>query len=240
MSTLPTRNVDQPSHLASGTRDGRIVLWDITDQASPPQAQTIGGHEHGENGHTDTVRALVWAKNADGDTLLVSGSFDQHIIVWKLSASTGLLQFDKRLSDTSCADCAKAGTAHKAAVSTLQFIGSSGPMIASGSADGALKLWDLSTGAVLTTVAQFSSGVCSLAWLSKPARSVDGPTSWLAAGCGDHTIAICDPALGTQVATLRGHTGPVHALLWLEAQGWLVSGSADGTVRTWRVRADTA
>ena len=35
---------------------------------------------------------------------------------------------------------------------------------------------------------------------------------------------------------MHGHSGAVHALLWLEAKGWLVSGSADATIRTWRVR----
>ena len=35
---------------------------------------------------------------------------------------------------------------------------------------------------------------------------------------------------------MHGHSGPVHALLWLEARGWLVSGSSDATIRTWRVR----
>jgi WD40 repeat protein len=35
---------------------------------------------------------------------------------------------------------------------------------------------------------------------------------------------------------MHGHSGAVHALLWLEAKGWLVSGSSDATIRTWRVR----
>merc|ERR1712086_725744 len=35
---------------------------------------------------------------------------------------------------------------------------------------------------------------------------------------------------------LRGHEGAVHGLSWLPCQGWLLSGSKDGTVRTWRLR----
>lgn len=41
---------------------------------------------------------------------------------------------------------------------------------------------------------------------------------------------------GVGQVSLRGHTAAVHALLWLPDRGWLVSGSADSTIRTWRMR----
>ena len=68
----------------------------------------------------------------------------------------------------------------------------------------------------------------------------DDAMAWIACGLGDNQIVVCDAETGNTVATMRGHSGGVHALLWLEAKGWLVSGSADATVRVWRVRADTA
>ena len=57
---------------------------------------------------------------------------------------------------------------------------------------------------------------------------------------GDNSIVVHDLEAAKAVATIRGHAGAVHALLWLEAKGWLLSGSSDATIRVWRVRTDTA
>jgi WD40 repeat protein len=65
----------------------------------------------------------------------------------------------------------------------------------------------------------------------------------LATGSGDSTIKIISmTGLGSEAASfeelaeLRGHDGPIHALAWLPTQGWLLSGSSDRSVRTWRLR----
>ena len=60
---------------------------------------------------------------------------------------------------------------------------------------------------------------------------------WLACGMGDNTIILCDPETGKEITVMHGHSGAVHALLWLDEKGWLVSGSSDAAVRTWRVRS---
>ena len=66
------------------------------------------------------------------------------------------------------------------------------------------------------------------------------PSTWVACGLGDGTIAVTDTADGHRhVATMTGHAAGVHALLWLEDKGWLVSGAGDASVRVWRVRSDT-
>ena len=92
----------------------------------------------------------------------------------------------------------------------------------------------------------WAGGVCSLAWLTNPfnqttqAEIADGVGAWLACGVGDNTIVLVDPKTGEVIATVRGHDGPVHALMWLEANGLLVSCSSDATVRTWRVRSESS
>ena len=65
----------------------------------------------------------------------------------------------------------------------------------------------------------------------------------LATGSGDSTIKIIsmtglgsEAAAFEELAELRGHDGPIHALAWLPTQGWLLSGSSDRSVRTWRLR----
>ena len=56
----------------------------------------------------------------------------------------------------------------------------------------------------------------------------------MATGLGDNTIQLVDVKDGSTQATLRGHSNGVHSLVWLEAKGWLASGSGDATIRIWR------
>jgi WD40 repeat protein len=40
------------------------------------------------------------------------------------------------------------------------------------------------------------------------------------------------------LVTMRGHTGAVHALASLDANGWIASGSADNSLRIWRMEEE--
>ena len=229
----PIPSADSTVWLASGSMEGAVSLWELGD--TNRQVQSVGGrseaghgHGHGDGGHSATVRALVWTK-LNGDDVLVSGSFDRTIIVWRLT-SNGWLE---RINNLGSED-----GAHEGAVTALVCIDAgSASCIASAGEDGVIKLWDLRAPAQATqTIELHGKGVCSLAWLSNPSTAT-GEHGWLACGMGDNTIILCDPGTGREVTTMYGHRGPVHALLWLEAKGWLVSGSSDATVRTWRVRS---
>ena len=91
-----------------------------------------------------------------------------------------------------------------------------------------------------------AAGGCSLAWISNP-RGTPG-AGWLASGNGDNSIVIFDledqisagddTVDAIPVCTITTHTGPVHALLYVAEQGWLVSGSTDNTIRIWRIRTE--
>ena len=211
--------------LAVGTRDGRIMLWSISPGTEAKLVQTVGGNGaqpgHGSAGHSDCVRALLWVKKVGGDGQnLVSGSFDSSVIVW--SCEDGLLQN-------------VATVQHDCAVTSLADAGHA--CVCSGSEDGSVKMHNLENAKSVESehVASLGAGVCSLAILSGP--TADG-TTLIACGLGDGTIALCEEG-GGSVSTLRGHSGGVHALLWLGERGWLVSGGGDSTVRVWRVRSDT-
>jgi len=243
LDTQAPETAPRQTVMASGTSDGHITLWDISDDTAPKELQTL-------DQHADTVRALLWVE-VRGQQLLVSSSFDAQIIVWKLDSEAGNLTEHTRLVDPSCA----AGKAHKGAVTTLCVVGefalpSGGAKttaIASASEDGAVKLWDLESAKLFATVSDCGTGVCSMAYLTKPrlqslrSEIVDGVEGWLACGLGDSSIALLDPKAVEEplVGTIRGHDEPVQALLWLESKGVLVSGSSDATVRTWRVRSET-
>jgi WD40 repeat protein len=215
--------------LASGSMEGDISLWQVSDTSR--LLQTVGGrsqpgHGHGAGGHSKAVRALVFTK-LDGEDVLVSGSFDRTIIMWRLT-SNGRLE---RLRNLGSGD-----GAHEGAVTSLVSIDVGSAGIASGGEDGVVKLWDLhAPGQATRTIELHGKGVCSLAWLANPVTTSD-EHGWLACGMGDNAIILCDSNTGKEVAMMHGHTGAVHALVWLEAKGWLVSGSSDATIRTWRVR----
>jgi WD40 repeat protein len=233
-----TSSANSAGWLACGLMDGAVSLWEVSSDTSR-LVQVVGGHSqaghghgHGDGGHSETVRALVWA-NLGADDVLISGSFDRTIIVWRLTThSNGGLERIRNLGSEE--------GAHEGAVTALTCIDAGGASIASAGENSTIKLWNLGAPAQATRTIQLQGkGVCSLAWLTNPTNT--GQHNWLACGMGGHTIILCDLETGREVTTMRGHSGAVHALLWLESKGWLVSGSSDATVRTWRVRsgADT-
>ena len=73
-----------------------------------------------------------------------------------------------------------------------------GRTLASGSADGTVRLWDALTGAHVRTLEGHTSGVRGVAF------SPDGRT--LASGSRDGTVRLWDALTGAHVRTLEGHT----------------------------------
>jgi WD40 repeat protein len=71
-------------------------------------------------------------------------------------------------------------------------------MLASGSLDETIKLWDIASSQVLRTLAGHSAEVQSVAF------STDGKT--LASGSFDETIKLWDVASGKELRTLTGHS----------------------------------
>ena len=72
-------------------------------------------------------------------------------------------------------------------------------MLASGSDDTTVRLWDMRTGQGLASLRRHTQGVSSVVF------SPDG--AWLASGSSDGDIMLWDSADGAQVAALRSFTG---------------------------------
>lgn len=241
--------------LISGSADGQIILWDV-------------GKRQRLAGHTAQVRGVAFSP--DGQTL-ASGSFDHTIMLWDIASGEALgppftchqnsilnvaFSPDGRLASV-CAG----GKIGLWDVSTRELLGPpleehSGPIVgvafspdgqilASGSMDNTILLWDTST--------VLSAGAASrkplgppleghTGWVMSVAFSPDGHT--LASGSADNTIRLWDvsTALNTGVAAgkplgppLKGHAAQVWNVIFNPTDGGntLISGAADGTIIVW-------
>ncbi|WP_437313043.1 SIR2 family protein [Sorangium sp. So ce385] len=100
-----------------------------------------------------------------------------------------------------------------------------GEFLASGHANGSVRIWDLATGVVRVVLVGHEGNVHSLAW------SADSGT--LASGSGDATVRLWDIARGAVRRVLRGHGNTVTSVAFSPDGSMLASGSEDATLRLW-------
>ncbi|KAI2791664.1 hypothetical protein POX_c04530 [Penicillium oxalicum] len=100
-----------------------------------------------------------------------------------------------------------------------------GRLLASGSSDKTVRLWDAATGTLQQTLEGPSSWVHSVAF--------SGSGRLLASGSSDETVRLWDAATGTLQQTLEGHSSRVNSVAFSPDGQLLASGSDDKTVRLW-------
>jgi WD40 repeat protein len=100
-----------------------------------------------------------------------------------------------------------------------------GRLLASGSREQTLKLWDGHTGQELLRLSGHTAVVSCVAF------SPDG--RYLASGSQDGTIKLWDVHTGQEVLTLRGHSEGIFRVAFSPDGRRLVSASTDRTVRVW-------
>jgi WD40 repeat protein len=101
-----------------------------------------------------------------------------------------------------------------------------GRLLASGEANGVIRLWDVASGTCIRELPARSVGaIVCLAFCSDGRR--------LAAGCGDHAVRVWEVESGRLLRTLSGHTAQVECVAYHPEGDRLATCSFDGTVRLW-------
>lgn len=186
-------------------------LWQAFSRALNDPVRTLDGHKGS---------VLSVAFSSDGKTL-ATASRDKTIKLWEighdknswLDIPTGKLR--QTLSD------------HTADVYCVVF-SPQGDLLASGSGDKTIRLWDARTRKTIRILEGHGDVVRSVAF------SPDQKT--LVSGSKDQTVRLWDVATGQLQQTLEGHTGQVRSVAFSPDGTLLASGCTDKTARLWDAR----
>ena len=105
-----------------------------------------------------------------------------------------------------------------------------GKLVASGSGDRTVRLWDASTGTERRVFKGHSGSVKAIAF---------SPDGKLVASGSDGTVRLWDTSTGTQRLVFKGHSRWVTAVAFSPDGKLVASGSNDGTVRLWDATTGT-
>ncbi|KAI0728948.1 hypothetical protein C8Q72DRAFT_778814 [Fomitopsis betulina] len=105
--------------------------------------------------------------------------------------------------------------------------------VASGSFDRTIKLWDLHGGSPTSPLVTLSAPESSGPKASIYAITTDPYGSIVASGSPERVIRMWDPRSGKRVGKLVGHTDNIRAMLLSEDAKYLLTGSADASVKLW-------
>ncbi|WBW70661.1 F-box/WD repeat protein Pop2 [Schizosaccharomyces osmophilus] len=207
------RIVIEPSrpYIVSGSRDHTLRVWKFPEENDPrylpSESTSIEQWEknpyyvHTLMGHTESVRCI----SGYGD-ILVSGSYDYSIRVWRIS--TG--------------DCLCHLRGHTLRVYSVLYEPEKNLCISS-SMDKTVKVWDLRTRACLHT----------LEGHSLPVTLLNVVQDKLISGSADSTIRIWDLSSGTQQMVMYANGGYIRTLQGDEHK---IVSSNDGSLKLWDIK----
>jgi WD40 repeat protein len=191
--------------LASGGDDHAAKIWNLKTGRC---TKTLVGH----------TNATLSVALCPHQHLLASGHEDQTIRLWNLS--NGNLS-NGNLNNSEIIQTLRE---HTNRVWSVAFHPHR-PILASGSADTTVKLWDCASGQCLRTLIGHTS------WVWTVVFSPDGTK--LASSSYDHTVKLWDVDTGRCLQTLQGHTSSVVSVAFSPNGQWLASCEFDGLIKFW-------
>lgn len=240
--------------LVSGGQDRQVRLWNLfnpdgadnPDESDPngrelPSDKSSGANEEGSGALFDTPILTIpgqanwiWSVAVTPDGSIIASSSEDGIIhLWK-NIPNSLTHSPHYQSSNSLSL-----KGHTDAVWSVAF-SPDGAILASGSLDSTVRLWEPTTGNCWQTLQAHSSGVWSVAFA--PQMSLAQPDHYLlASGSQDQTIQLWEISQDSAqtaircVRTLTGHTNWIRCVAFSPDGQFLVSGSSDGMVKLWQV-----
>ncbi|KAJ3725123.1 WD40-repeat-containing domain protein [Lentinula raphanica] len=232
-----------PSPSAHNTQSNPPLPPSSPDVSEPPDASLNPYHLHHLSGHNHAVRALA----ARGRTL-VSGSYDCTVRVWDIPTGrlvhtlTGHTQkVYSVVLDSRDGTWGSEGWGYGSTSDYASGRGTDG-RAASGSMDGTVRLWSITTGDCLHILSGHTSLV-GLLGLSP---------SFLVSAAADSTLRVWDARLPTKndASSYRGlasgtnssdllrgvMTGHTGAITCFQHDEWKVVSGSDGTLKVWDLR----
>lgn len=214
----------------SGSNDRTIRVWDI-EEGSEYYGDCIGMLE----GHLAPVRCMqcinqVTTKNSEvhGEySLLISGSYDFTIKIWELKFRIDENSHDQKLTHS----CLRTLEGHTGPVLCIHYNPAESGVsakLASGSADGTIRLWDPDSGECLRIFSGHSEAVTCLQFDEKKIIS----------GSIDSNLKVWNMDSGNCIELIdwmshEGHRGVIRNLKF--DKRLLLSSSDDKTIKVWRI-----
>jgi len=210
------------SLLATGDLDGKLCLWRVVD-GQP--ILTLQGHD-----------GWIWAVtfSPDGKTL-ASCSHDFLIRLWDVQSLDFESSNPAHLAEVSDSNslsgaCLNTLRGHTHRVWTISF-SPDGQLLASGSDDQTIRLWNTQDGTCLMVLQGHTGGVTSVCF------SPNG--QFLASAGEDTSIRLWSVADRTLLKILPGHSRWVRTVTFSSDGQTIASGSEDRTIRLWNVETGT-
>jgi serine/threonine protein kinase len=194
--------------LASASWDNTIRLWDVN---TGKEIRTL-------TGHSNWVNSVAFSR--DGK-LLLSGSADCTIKLWQVQTGIEIQSFIGHSDSVS-------SVAYSPRTTTTTN-SQDRHLLASGSNDYSIKLWQVYSGRNISTLIGHSFFVNCIAF------SHDG--EMLASGSGDNTIKLWNVNTGKEIRTLIGHSDSVWSIAFSWDRQFLASASWDNTIKLWHLHS---
>ncbi|MGD0702341.1 MAG: helix-turn-helix domain-containing protein [Trebonia sp.] len=214
--------------LATGADDGSLRLFDIADPARPRQVARVS-----DSG--DSVYTVAFAP--DGLTV-AAASIDDFVRLWQVTGLGGGAGAGGGAGRSGLTPVGPALGGLASYAIGLAFSPDS-KMLAVGSADKTVRLWNVARPAHPVQIGAPLTGPSGYVWAAS--FSPDGKT--LAVGVTDGTVwlwNVAKPAHPALTATLAGPAGDVYSVAFSPSGAQLAATSFEGTVHLWDTSPATA
>ncbi|MGV2826881.1 nSTAND1 domain-containing NTPase [Myxosarcina sp. GI1(2024)] len=241
--------------LATATTDGKLNLW----SRDGILLQTY-------NGHTGEVLDVNFKPPtlSENRLELVSTGVDKTVRIWQVSdnyASDRGGVYTIATSPTSPDLFATAGwdgkiriwrenphgshqlvrtlPGHELPITQLQY-SPDGKLLASGSQDKTIKLWNAQTGDLIEVLSGHQQGINSIAIARESKKQAEVTSYVLVSGSEDKTLKLwnINDRSGELINTLEGHQDSIKSVVFSPDSKLIASGSYDNTIKLWNLEGE--